>query len=48
MKQMKHMDQQRPTFTLLMPLMLALALGTGLVIGYLSGGARSFGATAIF
>lgn len=45
---MKHMNEQRPSFSLLMPLMLALALGTGLVIGYLSGGARSLGATAIF
>ncbi|MFZ1688986.1 MAG: S41 family peptidase [Flavobacteriales bacterium] len=45
---MEHMNEQRPTFTLLMPLMLALALGTGLVIGYLSGGQHSSGAAAIF
>ncbi|MBK7556365.1 MAG: S41 family peptidase [Flavobacteriales bacterium] len=42
------MQERRSTFSLLMPLMLALALGTGLVIGYFSGGQRNFSAVALF
>lgn len=40
--------KQRSTLAVLMPLMLALALGTGLVIGYFSGGHRSYGAASLF
>lgn len=42
------MTERRSTFNLLMPLMLALALCTGLVIGFLSGGPRSPGTAMIF
>jgi carboxyl-terminal processing protease len=42
------MNERRPTFSLLMPLLLAVALGTGITIGYYSGGDRSLGTIAFF